>query len=82
LLLKGVRDSHPRLSHLWVDAGYQGRGKAWAENVVGLSVEVVHRKPKPTPEKIARIWAEELAKEGRHIDWQRLMPRRGFEILA
>ena len=32
-------------------------------------------------EWIARIWAEELAKEGRHIDLQRLMPRRGFEIL-
>jgi putative transposase len=27
LLLKGVRDCLPRLSHLWVDAGYQGRGK-------------------------------------------------------
>ncbi len=42
---------------------------------------MVHRKPKPTPEKTSRIWAEELAKEGRHIDWQRLMPRRGFEVL-
>jgi hypothetical protein len=28
LLLKGVRDRLPHLSHLWwVDAGYQGRGK-------------------------------------------------------
>ena len=32
---------------------------------LGLSVEVVHRTPKPIPEKIARIWAEEWAKEGR-----------------
>ncbi len=32
-------------------------------------------------EKIARIWAEEWAKEGEKIDWQRLMPRRGFEVL-
>jgi putative transposase len=81
LLLKGVRDRLPRLSHLWVDTGYQGRGKEWTEQVLGLSVEVVHRKPRPTPEKIARIWAEELAKEGRQIDWQRLMPRQGFEVL-
>ena len=29
LLLKGVADRLPRLSHLWVDAGYQGRGKDW-----------------------------------------------------
>jgi transposase len=34
-----------------------------------------------TPEKIARIWAEEWAKEGQEIDWQKLLPRRGFEVL-
>ena len=47
------------------------------EQELGLSVEVVHRTPKPIPEKIARIWA----KEGREIDWQRLLPRRGLEVL-
>src|SRR3712207_2992203 len=82
LLLKDVRDRLPRLSHLWVDAGYQGRGKQWAEEVLGLSVQVVHRTPNPTPEKTARIWTEEWAKEGRKIEWQRLVPRRGFEVLA
>jgi putative transposase len=81
LLLKAARERLPRLSHLWVDAGYQGRGKEWAEQELGLSVEVVHRTPKPTPEKIAKIWAEEWAKEDRKIDWQKLLPRRGFEIL-
>src|ERR687896_545814 len=81
LLLKAARQCHPRLSHLWVDAGYQGRGKEWVEQELGLSVEVVHRTPKPTPEKIAKIWAQEWAKEGREIDWQRLLPRRGFEVL-
>jgi putative transposase len=81
LLLNGVGDHLPRLSHLWVDAGYQGRGKEWAEQELGLSIEVVHRRPKPTPEKVARIWAEEWAKEGWEIDWQKLLPRRGFEVL-
>src|SRR5919107_1837820 len=81
LLLKGVRDRLPRLSQLWVDAGYQGRGKDWVEQELGLSVEVVHRRPKPTPEKVARIWAEEWSKEGWQIDWQKLLPRRGFEVL-
>jgi putative transposase len=82
LVLGTERDRLPRLSHLWVDAGYQGRGKEWAEKALGLSVEVVHRTPKPTtPEKVARIWAEEWSKEGREIDWQRLLPRRGFEVL-
>ena len=81
LLLKTARERLPRLSHLWVDAGYQGRGKEWAEQELGLSVEVVHRTPKPTPEKVARIWAREWHKEGREIDWQKLLPRRGFELL-
>src|SRR5687768_15506722 len=81
LLLKGIRDHLPRLSHLWVDAGYRGRGKEWVEKVLNLSVEVVHRTPKPTPEKTARIWAEEWSKEGWHIDWHKLLPRRGFEVL-
>ena len=81
LLLEGSCDRLQRLSHLWVDAGYQGRGKKWVEKELGLSIEVVHRTPKPTPEKVARIWAEEWAKEGWQIDWQKLRPRRGFEVL-
>ena len=81
LLLKAARERLPHLAHLWVDAGYQGRGKQWAEQELGLSVEVVHRTPKPIPEKVARIWAEELAKEGPEINWQKLLPRRGFEVL-
>jgi putative transposase len=55
LVLKAVHECPPRLSHVWADAGYQGRGKQWAEQELGLSVEVVHRTPKPIPEKIARI---------------------------
>jgi putative transposase len=82
LLLKGIRDRLPRLSHLWVDAGYQGRGKDWVEKVLGLSVEVVHRTPKPTPDKVAMKWAKEWSKEGWEIDWQKLVPRRGFEVLS
>ena len=81
LLLESARFCLPRLSHLWLDAGYQGRGKEWTENVLGLSVEVVHRAPRPIPEKVAQIWAAEWAKEGRKIDWQKLLPRRGFEVL-
>jgi putative transposase len=81
LLEESARDRLPRLSHPWLDAGYQGRGKEWAENVLGLSVEVVRKPPKPVPEKIAKIWAEEWAKEGKKIDWQRLMPPKGFRVL-
>jgi putative transposase len=81
LVLETTRDPRPGLSHLCVDAGYRGRGKEWVEKELGLSVEVVPRTPKPIPEKTARIWAEEWSKEGWHIDWHKLLPRRGFEVL-
>ena len=81
LLLEPVRDRLGRLSHLWVDAGYQGRGKRWAEEVVGLSVEVVRKPQKPVPEEVAERWAREWAKEGKEVDWQGLMPSKGFKVL-
>jgi putative transposase len=81
LLLEQVRGRLVRLSHLWVDAGYQGRGKRWAEEVLGLSVEVVRKPPKPVPEGVAEAWARAWAKEGKEVDWQRLMPPRGFKVL-
>jgi putative transposase len=78
LLLGSVRSGLSGLKHLWLDAGYEGRGRRWAEEAMGLSVEIVRKPPKPIPEKAARIWAEEWAKEGRKIDWQGLMPPRGY----
>ena len=82
LLLGPMRDRLARLSHLWVDAGYRGRGRRWAEEVLGLSVELVRKSPKPVTEKVAKAWAEEeWAKEGKEVDWQRLMPPRGFRVL-
>jgi len=81
LLLKSARVGLSRLSHLWVDAGYKGRGKRWAEEAMGLSVEVVRKPQKPIPEKVAELWAAEWAKEGKAVDWQRLMPPKGFRVL-
>ena len=81
LLLDPARDRLGSLSHLWVDAGYQGRGRRWVEEVLDVSVEVVRKPKKPLPEEVARIWAKEWAKEGIEVDWQRLMPVRGFTVL-
>jgi putative transposase len=81
LLLEGAREEISSLKHLWLDAGYQGRGKRWVEEVLGLSVEVVRRPPKPIPEKVAMRWAEEWAKEGMKPDWEKLLPQRGFQVL-
>ena len=50
---------------------------------MGVSVEEVVRKPrKPLSEEVAKLWAaEEWAKEGKEVVWQRLMPPRGFKVL-
>jgi putative transposase len=81
LLLESARDGISRLSHLWLDSGYAGRGRRWTEDVMGLSVEVVRKPPKPVPEEVARVWAREWAKEGRKLDWQRYMPPQGYVAL-
>ena len=52
LLLASARSGLWRLSQLWLDAGYEGRGRRWAEEAMGLSVEVVRKPPKPLPEDV------------------------------
>jgi len=54
LLLKSVRAELSCLKHLWVDAGYRGRCRRWAEEPLGLSVEVVRNPPKPSPKRWPR----------------------------
>jgi putative transposase len=48
-----VGDRFARLWHLWVEAGYQGRGKRWAEEALGVSVGVVR---KPLKRRSPRRW--------------------------
>jgi hypothetical protein len=45
-------------------------------------VELVERPRKPAPEEVLMSWAEELAKEGKIADWHKLLPPRGFQVLA
>ena len=46
LVLTGLTVLFPRLCHLWVDAGYSGKGAAWVREVLGWTVEVVKRPPR------------------------------------
>ena len=82
-LLEGVGELCPRLSHLWVDAGYRGeeKGRGWVEKVLGWSVDLVECPRKPAPEEVLKLWAEQWRKEGVQTDWQKLMPPRGFQVL-
>jgi putative transposase len=82
-LLESARKLFPRLSHLWLDAGYRGedKGRGWVEKVLGWTVDLVERPRKPAPEGVLKAWAAEWAKEGEEVDWQKLMPPRGFQVL-
>jgi putative transposase len=82
-LLERARKLFPRLSHLWLDAGYRGeeKGRGWVEKVLGWTVDLVERPRKPAPEAVLKAWAEEWAKEGEEVDWQKLMPPGGFQVL-
>jgi hypothetical protein len=51
--LVGIRRARVSyLKHLWLDAAYEGRGKRWAEEALGLSVQIVRKPAKPIPEKV------------------------------
>jgi transposase len=59
-------DRLPRLSHLWLDAGYTGqeKGAGWVQSVLGWTAEIVRHPPKVAPEEVMMRWAKEWAKEG------------------
>ena len=82
-LLRKADERFPRLSHLWLDAGYRGEGKGadWVRRALRWSVDVVERPKKPAPEEVLMRWAREWAKEGVAVDWEKLMPPQGFLVL-
>ncbi|MGH3145368.1 MAG: IS5 family transposase [Rubrobacter sp.] len=78
-LMEGTRELFPRLSHLWLEAGYNGRGKGqdWVERALGLAAQIVRHPPKPR-----YVWVP----EGEEPDWddleaRGLLPKPGFRVL-
>ncbi len=69
-----ANEEFPRLAHLWLDSGYNGRGKGkdWVEQALGWSVEIVRHPP-----KLRHVWAPADAV----IDWAALLPPPGFRVL-
>jgi putative transposase len=47
LMLEGMNEQFPRISHAWVDQGYTGIGKQWIEEQLKWTVEVVRHPPRP-----------------------------------
>jgi transposase len=68
---------------LWLDGGYRGeeKGKDWVEKTLRWTVRLVVRPRKAAPEEVLMAWAAELVKEGLKVDWQKLIPSQGFQVL-
>ena len=66
LVLDGVKADFPRLAHLWADQGYNGTGKAWIEEHLGWTVEIVRHPPKPRG-----VWAPIDSV----VDWDAIIPK-------
>jgi transposase len=82
-LLKQAGEAFPRFSHLWLDAGYRGedKGKDWVEKVLGWSVEMVQHPRKTASKETLMKWAGQWMHEGVKVDWEKLLPPRGFQAL-
>jgi transposase len=82
-LLEQAGEQFSRLKHLWLDAGYRGedKGKDWVEKTLGWSVDLVVRERKAAPKEVLIAWAREWAKEGVRVDWEKLLPAQGFQVL-
>jgi putative transposase len=79
LLDPSSADRLPRLSQLWLDAGYNGQDKGadWVHKILGWTAEIVRHPPKLAPEAVMKAWVREWNKEEVvAIDLQKLMPEK------
>jgi transposase len=44
-------------------------------------VEIMQRPPKLAPREVMKVWASGWAKEEVQIEWEKLLPPKGFEVL-
>ncbi len=74
LLLEPVKERFARLKHLWLDAGYNGKGKGkdWVEQTLKWTADIVRHPPKPR-----YVWVP----EGVEPDWAAILPPPGFRVL-
>ena len=74
LLVDGVPEQFPRLHHIWLDAGYNGKGKGkdWLETSLGWTVKIVQHPPKNRG-----VWVP----PGVEPDWEKILPPPGFRVL-
>src|SRR5260221_8264050 len=72
-----IRTHFPRLQHIWLDAGYNGRGKGkdWIESALGWRAEIVKHRP-----RYKKVWIlGDLPDD--QIDWSQYLSPPGFRVL-
>jgi putative transposase len=77
LLTESIRTAFPRLRHVWLDTGYNGKdkGKDWIERTLGWSAQIVAHRPRPS-----KVWIfDDLPDD--QIDWSKYLPPPGFRVL-
>jgi len=77
LLTEPVRARLVRMRHLWLDAGYNGRGKGkdWIEQVTDWTVQTVK-----AVHRYKRYWVpNDIPPE--QIDWSKYLPTPGFHVI-
>lgn len=77
LLADPVPAQFPRLAHVWLDAGYNGKGKGkdWIEATLGWSAQIVAHPP-----RYKKVWIFEDVPDDQ-IDWSKYLPPPGFRVL-
>jgi putative transposase len=77
VLSEAVRSQLPRMQPLWLDAGYNGRGKGkdWVEQTVGWRVETVK-----ALHRYKRYWVPNDIPPDQ-IDWSLYLPPPGFHVI-
>lgn len=77
LLTSEIPTRFPRLRHVWLDSGYNGKGKGkdWIERTLGWNAEIVaHRR------RLSKVWIfDDLPDD--QIDWSKYLPPPGFRVL-
>ena len=60
LLMERIREPSTVLPHLWLEAGYNGKGKDWVEKDLGLTAQVGRRPRRPPYVRVSRRGEDRL----------------------
>ena len=51
------------------------------EKTLGWTVKLVERPRRPAPKEVLIAWVQKWLHEGVKVDWERLLPPKGFVVL-